>query len=408
LLLKYLPVNLSPVLQELLNAPSATAIDIEQVTAWQQQYPYYETAALAQALYAAAHKHTDAVPVYARAALITGNEPWLQVLLQKAAAPSSEKSLSASETILPEAPLPAEVTEKEPAVTEPLAAELPIEIEPETTEPSPVDAVVTETAESPVPETTAPVYAQAVETSIIENQPVIISEVPEEPIAALSVSTEADSEPVTVAAPGEIKEVHESLDDDGSALNAHLQEVVTVNFEVLPNTPGPINVENSSQLILDKKVEINDNQIITENIISSEAIAGDTPAAVETEALIPLEPYHTVDYFASQGIKHQAEEQPKDRLGRQLKSFTGWLKTLKKPGKTGTLETPISDVENEKVEKMARTSVENTQIDTETMADVLISQGRRQEAIAILEKLSLQDSGKSAYFAARIEHLKQN
>ena len=62
----------------------------------------------------------------------------------------------------------------------------------------------------------------------------------------------------------------------------------------------------------------------------------DTPLA-ETktginEPLIPIDPYHTVDYFASQGIKLVLEKDPKDKLGKQLKSFTQWLKHMKKVG----------------------------------------------------------------------------
>jgi hypothetical protein len=47
------------------------------------------------------------------------------------------------------------------------------------------------------------------------------------------------------------------------------------------------------------------------------------------EALL-FEPLHMVDYFRSQGIKLNEEVQPADKLGRQLKSFTEWLKTMKK------------------------------------------------------------------------------
>ena len=41
--------------------------------------------------------------------------------------------------------------------------------------------------------------------------------------------------------------------------------------------------------------------------------------------------YYTIDYFASQGIKVSQEENPKDKFGKQLKSFTDWLKTMKTP-----------------------------------------------------------------------------
>src|SRR5579871_4421898 len=52
-------------------------------------------------------------------------------------------------------------------------------------------------------------------------------------------------------------------------------------------------------------------------------------APVKEEALV-FEPYHTIDYFASQGIKLTLDEIPKDKLGRQLKSFTEWLKTMRR------------------------------------------------------------------------------
>ena len=43
---------------------------------------------------------------------------------------------------------------------------------------------------------------------------------------------------------------------------------------------------------------------------------------------IPIEPYHTVDYFASQGIKTLLDNQ-NDDLGKKVRSFTAWLKTMK-------------------------------------------------------------------------------
>jgi hypothetical protein len=48
-----------------------------------------------------------------------------------------------------------------------------------------------------------------------------------------------------------------------------------------------------------------------------------------TEAML-FEPMHMVDYFASQGIKLNDDVHKGDKLGKQLKSFTEWLKTMKK------------------------------------------------------------------------------
>ena len=43
-------------------------------------------------------------------------------------------------------------------------------------------------------------------------------------------------------------------------------------------------------------------------------------AGPKDEALV-FEPYYTVDYFASQGIKTVVEEKPKDRLRPAIKKF---------------------------------------------------------------------------------------
>ncbi len=144
---------------------------------------------------------------------------------------------------------------------------------------------------------------------------------------------------------------------------------------------------------------------LTDNITQPETITTVTMEEKPAETLA-FEPYHTVDYFASQGIKAVKENNPTDRLSQQLRSFTEWLKTMKKLP-SGELNTPAATPpQQQKVLEMAETSLKNTEVITETMAEVLVKQGRVPEAIEILEKLSLQDKAKSAYFAARIQHLK--
>jgi DNA-dependent RNA polymerase auxiliary subunit epsilon len=122
------------------------------------------------------------------------------------------------------------------------------------------------------------------------------------------------------------------------------------------------------------------------------------------EQLIAFEPLHTVDYFASQGIKISEEALENDHLGQQVKSFTAWLKSMKKlhPGQLPE--------QNEVIEKIIQSSAEvsnqNANILTEAMAEVLMKQGKREKAIEMFEKLSLMNPSKSAYFAAKIESLK--
>lgn len=119
-----------------------------------------------------------------------------------------------------------------------------------------------------------------------------------------------------------------------------------------------------------------------------------------------FEPFHTVDYFASQGIKFREEEKPKDKFGQQLKSFTEWLKTMKR--------LPVSEIVSsaepaaeKKVEEMAENSLQEREVLTEAMAEVWEKQGNSVKAIDIYSKLSLLEPSKSAYFAAKIEHLKK-
>jgi hypothetical protein len=127
----------------------------------------------------------------------------------------------------------------------------------------------------------------------------------------------------------------------------------------------------------------------------------------ENEASLTFEPYHTVDYFASQGIKTRLEEKPNDKFGQQLRSFTDWLKTLKT---TPTQENNNSrdQFAEEKVVKLADHSVEERNVETEAMAEVWIKQGQPEKAMNIYNKLSLLNPSKSSYFASLIENLKKN
>ena len=120
-----------------------------------------------------------------------------------------------------------------------------------------------------------------------------------------------------------------------------------------------------------------------------------------------FEPYHTVDYFASQGIKLSQEELPKDQLGKQMKSFTEWLKTMKRLPASELVKSVDTNAEK-KVENLAEHSLKSADIVTEAMAEVWARQGNRQKALEVYNKLSLQNPSKRAYFAAKIENLKKS
>ncbi len=130
----------------------------------------------------------------------------------------------------------------------------------------------------------------------------------------------------------------------------------------------------------------------------------DTPAT--TEDTITFEPLHTSDYFASLGIKLSNEVKPNDKLGKQLKSFTEWLKTMKKVHNDQL--PPLSGQADQSIQQLAEQSNKENAVLTEAMADVLLKQGKVEKAIEVYEKLSLLNPAKSTYFAAKIEQLKEH
>lgn len=122
---------------------------------------------------------------------------------------------------------------------------------------------------------------------------------------------------------------------------------------------------------------------------------------------LTFEPYHTVDYFASQGVKFKPEDKPQDKFGRQLKSFTEWLKILKQAPAT-EINKPIDTNQEQKVEQLAAHSIEDRDVMTEAMAEVWEKQGNAVKAIEIYNKLGLLNPSKISYFAAKIEQLKNS
>jgi len=129
--------------------------------------------------------------------------------------------------------------------------------------------------------------------------------------------------------------------------------------------------------------------------------------AAPADGGLTFEPFHTVDYFASQGIKLSQEEVTHDRFGKQVKSFTEWLKTMKRlpqqppPG-------PVDSPGERNVQHLAADSVHEADVVTEAMAEVWVKQGNKARAVEVYRKLSLLNPSKNAYFAAKIDQLKSS
>ncbi len=175
--------------------------------------------------------------------------------------------------------------------------------------------------------------------------------------------------------------------------------------DIEPLVTNVVETKTEEELMLAENANYDDEALAQETEI--EPLRINIPGPVLTnikESTLTFEPMHLVDYFASQGIKLSDTEQTSDKLGKQLKSFTEWLKVMKK----------INTPENENSAKigdisiiaMAEKSNSNGETITESMAEVLIQQGKATKAIEVYKKLSLLNPSKIAYFAAKIEQLK--
>src|SRR6476620_9364928 len=113
---------------------------------------------------------------------------------------------------------------------------------------------------------------------------------------------------------------------------------------------------------------------VTEKQVESAPIS----VAVAEPGDISFEPYHTIDYFASQGIKLAPADLSKDKFGQQLKSFTEWLKSMKRlPAAEAS---PVPDVTAQQtVVKAAEHSIEEREVLTEAMAEVWAKQGNKEK-----------------------------
>lgn len=163
-------------------------------------------------------------------------------------------------------------------------------------------------------------------------------------------------------------------------------------------------IETFAAVVEEGNEEIN-NPVTEKPDLPQDDVIKNTAEAVIDEPQLLFEPLHASDYFASQGIKLSDDALANDKLGKQLKSFTAWLKTMKKvhpdklPAVTTFLETAVqTQAEKSNIEE---------EIVTEPMAEAYIQQKKYAKAIEIYSKLSLHNPAKSAYFAAKIDSLKK-
>lgn len=220
-----------------------------------------------------------------------------------------------------------------------------------------------------------------------------------------------------------VKEIMQGIDKKREEKKEHSAASI-VTTQVFPNKEEwqhsaeiapTLSAYNHEPQITDD-IEEDEEQAATSNQVSnisasfSDQLAGfkksfNQAPAQDAKLDFEREPYYTIDYFASQGIKADLSQMPQDRLTRQLLTFTDWLKKMKvvspDPQDLGT----DPELENA-IKGIAQTSNEAKEIATETMAEVFVKQGKIDKAVQLYIKLSFLDPKKSSYFASKIQQLK--
>ena len=210
----------------------------------------------------------------------------------------------------------------------------------------------------------------------------------------------------------------------GSAPGIEVTESITEQPQVVVDQEVPVKIEKTfkpeeflsqkEENITDEDPEVESDDSYPEAYSNNQMLQNiksilDTPLTTNkaaTQPLVPIDPYYTVDYFASQGIKLVLDNDPTDKLGKKLKKFTQWLKHMKKLGPEDAIESDTEEDSEATVIRIADFSNTQREIITEAMAAVLEKQGKKEKAIQIYIKLSFLYPDKSAYFADKIKILK--
>jgi hypothetical protein len=173
----------------------------------------------------------------------------------------------------------------------------------------------------------------------------------------------------------------------------------------LPDNPADVDDTDLPEASLEDELQLPDERLsglLSEQLADFKKPVSDTDPLPDVIAPVKL---HTIDYFASQGIRIDLSQVTQDKLTSQLRKFTDWLKHMKQQSQQPTDLGTDAGLE-QAAALIAENSNESREVVTETMAEVLTKQGQVDKAIQLYIKLSFINPEKSAYFAAKIQQLK--
>lgn len=186
--------------------------------------------------------------------------------------------------------------------------------------------------------------------------------------------------------------------------------------EVLTNQQVDVAVEHISIEAPEEQPEVSDSELLSHAIEPKNDIHSqiaklkeqwNKPVEATEKLSFEAEPYYTIDYFESQGIKFDYKNNANDDLTKKMLKFTDWLKRMKNPNANVANQQQENGEELDKaIQGIAQASNQPKEIVTETMAEVFEKQGNIEKAIQLYIKLSFLNPTKTAFFAARIQKLK--
>lgn len=394
---------------QLLNGADLSKASLEEIDILLDEYPYFAGLHFLKAAKMKAMQQDDLSGNYSRASLYFPNPHWFSLLMEHS---------------VPEVPEPAPFSDQQEMryerveYTDTIDAFMPvnehvemIEIKIEETEEEPVlDVQESEPQTKPEWEQNLaenPFFQQHQVSDEERTEQEIWHQQAAEPVMEIPVE-EIISPPLENIEAKEILEMEspETKVPEDSSVSTQEEEIIAEeNFHIQPEPEIEFS-EQEPALVEEPVIDtIQEPEQETAPQPVQEVTEPEEPVVADLG--IPFEPLYTIDYFASQGIKIAAEATPKDQLSLKLRSFTEWLRAMKKlhPEK---IDKDFNQDQEEQVRVIAESSNASEIVYTEAMAEVYIKQGKRGKAREVFEKLSLLDPGKSAYFAVRIKELKEN
>jgi hypothetical protein len=353
--------SMQPAIQHLFQVSNLDAVSREQLEKFVEEYPCYGFGHYLLSRKLRTENTDDFLTAARKTSLYFSNPFWLQWMLENAEPAHREA-----------APEPIHV---DLVHAEPIRDEEPPFVVDETDQPWPA----METPEVPA------------ETTALEIDPEVpqVPQVPDVPAAAAELLFESIQK--AKALRESIIKINEDFQSHNGQPDAPIRDEEAPFVLDEPNQPAPA-----------------PEPVYAEPTTVAPVVDIPAPSVIETTVVAettPLfEPLHTIDYFASQGIRLTLDENPTDPLGRQLKSFTEWLRVMRRLPQKDREIVPDRVVE-QTIQNFAAHSIEGKEPVTETMAEVLAKQGMPERARLVYEKLSLLNPDKSAYFATKIEQL---